>query len=27
MQELRTDAIVEPDAARDVLNVGAHFFA
>ena len=27
MQELRPDAIVEPDAARDLLHVGADFFA
>ena len=27
MQELRADAIVEPDAARDLLHVGADFLA
>ena len=26
MQELRADAVVEPDAARDLLHVGADFF-
>ena len=27
MQELRADAVVEPDAARDILHVGADLFA
>ena len=27
MQELRADAIVEPDAARDILNIGADLLA
>ena len=27
MQEFRADAIVEPDAARDLLHVGADFLA
>ena len=26
MQELRADAVVEPDAARDLLHVGADLF-
>jgi hypothetical protein len=26
MQEFRADAVVEPDAARDLLHVGADYF-